>query len=203
MTIATREYKVTLTFTEEVLGSTPKNKEVYAAYIASKKELTEEQLAEELKTIPDEEEKGWTGFHMDGDNPALMNYVIKGLFKSACYQLRSCKGSASSKLTAYKKRIDGQVFVSPRKIPFNLNDGEMDVLERPLRAQTAQGERVALARSDTCPEGSTLEFQVMILGELVTEKMLEEWLWYGRLMGIGQWRSGGFGSFLYQIERTA
>ena len=39
-------------------------------------------------------------------------------------------------------------------------------LERPLRAQTAQGERVALARSDTCPPGTSLEFNLWIIGKI-------------------------------------
>ncbi len=115
--------------------------------------------------------------------------------------LRRASGTRSSKVTAYKKVIDGLVFVTPRKIPLVLPEGaEMGVLERPLRAQTARGERVALARSDTCPPGTTLEFTVTVLGK-VTKVLLSEWLDYGALRGLGQWRNGGYGRFEYELTK--
>ena len=95
----------------------------------------------------------------------------------------------------------------PRQIPLLLN-GEfitsesMSVLERPLRASTAQGDRVALARSDTCPAGTQIEFDVLILGQ-VTQSLLEEWLEYGRLRGLGQWRNGGYGTFEFEISKES
>lgn len=58
---------------------------------------------------------------------------------------------------------------------------------------------MTLARSDTCPSGTTLEFTVMVLGQ-VSEALLIEWLDYGALLGLGQWRSGGWGVFTYQMQ---
>ena len=46
----------------------------------------------------------------------------------------------SGKLTAYKKIIDGLIFVGPRQIPLILS-GEMTECQRPLRAQTARRTR--------------------------------------------------------------
>jgi hypothetical protein len=195
------KYKVELTFTEPILGTVPKDPEIYAGYIATKAALTDEQVAEELATVEKVEEKGWTGFHQLDGKPILYDYVLKGFAKGACGALRRVKGTESIKIRAYKKIIDGLVFVTPRRIPLVLPEGEeMGVLERPLRAQTAQGERVTLARSDTCPVGTTLEFTVMILGQ-VSEALLREWLDYGALLGLGQWRSASFGRFSYQMQR--
>lgn len=191
------QYKVKLTFLEEILGTVPKDKEVYAGYIATKTALTNEQVAAELESVEVVEEKGWTGFHTNDSGPFLFDYVIKGFFKDACGMLRRVKGTESKKLTAYRKVIDGLVFVSPREISLQLG-GEMGVNERPLRAQTAQGERVALARSDTCPVGTTIEFTVTVLGG-VSEEVLTEWLDYGALRGLGQWRNAGFGKFGYEF----
>ena len=116
--------------------------------------------------------------------------------------LRRAPGTGSKKLTAYRKVIDGLVFAEPRKIMLVLPDGEkLGVCERPLRAQTAQGERVALARSDTCPPGTVIEFDLLILGG-VKEALLREWLDYGRLRGLGQWRNSGKGRFLHQLEKA-
>jgi len=196
------KYKVKLTFTEPILGTIPKDPEIYAGYIATKAALTDEQVAEELATVEKVEEKGWTGFHMLDGKPVLYDYVLKGFFKGACGALRRVSDTRSYKIKAYKKIIDGLVFITPRRIPLILPEGEeLGVLERPLRAQTAQGERVTLARSDTCPVGTTLEFTVTILGQ-VSEALLREWLDYGALLGLGQWRSAGWGRFEYTMEKA-
>lgn len=192
-----KQYKVKLQFTEPLLGTVPKDPEVYKNYIA--KYATEEGTAEEVETVQKAEESGWTGFHLLDGNPILYDYVIKGFFKDAAGMLRRASDTHSSKLKAYKKVIDGLVFISPRRIPIGLNGGEMGVLERPLRAQTAQGERVALARSDSIPPGASIEFTITVLGE-VKETLLREWLEYGQLRGLGQWRNGGYGSFEYEME---
>lgn len=192
------KYRIKITFIEPLLGTVSKDPEVYAAYIASKAALTDEELAEELETVEKVEEKGWTGFHQVDGKPILYNYVIKGFFKDACGMLRRVRGTQSAKLRAYKKVIDGLIFVSPRRIPINLNGHEMGILERPLRASTAQGERIALARSDTCPPGTMIEFEIEVLGGL-SEETLREWLNYGKLRGLGQWRNAGYGSFTYEM----
>jgi hypothetical protein len=195
-------YRVNLTLVEPLLGTVPKSKQVYKDHVQGRAaELGDEAAAEELETIQAVEEKGWTGFHMDDGIPILYDYVIRGFLKSACGALRRVSGTRSAKLQAYKKVIDGLVFVEPRRIPLSINGGEMGVLERPLRAQTAKGERVALARSDTCPVGTTMEFELLVLG-VVSKVLLEEWFSYGALMGLGQWRSGGYGRFVYYLAKV-
>jgi len=195
-------YKIKLTFTEEILGTITKDPEIYAQYIAGKAALTDDALAEELASVEKTEERGWTGFHKLPDGtPILYDYVIKGFFKDACSMLRRASGTGSSKLTSFKKVIDGMIFVAPRQIPLNINGGAMGVNERPLRAETAQGPRIALARSDTCPAGTTLEFTVTVLGELPKSTLLE-WLEYGALRGLGQWRNAGYGTFAYEVEKA-
>lgn len=192
-------YTVTLTFTEPLLGTVPKDPEVYRTFIQGRAaDLGDDAAAEELASVESTEEKGWTGFHQANGGPILYDYAVKGFLKEACGALRRVPGTKSNKLTAYRKIIDGLVFVEPRQIPVNLNGGGMGTLERPLRARTAQGERVALARSDSCPPGTTMTFTISVLG-VVTEAHLREWLDYGRLCGMGQWRSGGYGRFTYEI----
>ena len=197
------KYEITLTLTEPLLGTVPKSKEVYAAYVASKADdLSGQELEQELATVPEDvEKKGWTGFHMLDGKPILYDYVVKGFFKDACGMLRRELSYLSSKLRAYKKEIDGLIFVEPRRIPLVLPEGgRISVLERPLRASTPQGDRVALARSDTCPPGTTLTFTLTLLGGNVTEDLLLEWLDYGQLRGLGQWRNAGYGRFSYEIQ---
>jgi len=194
-----KKYKITVEFLEPLLGTVPKDKDVYASYIAKKS--TNGDAADELATVPDVEETGWTGFHtLDDGTPILYDYVVKGFFKDACGALRRASGTASSKLTSYKKVIDGLVFAAPRQIKL-IVPGELGVIERPLRAQTAQGERVALARSDTAPAGTMMEFELTIIGA-VSKTLLVEWLDYGALKGFGQWRNAGYGKFTYSMEEV-
>jgi hypothetical protein len=197
-----KTYKIRFEFTQPLLGTVPKNADVYRDFIASKAALNDDELAEELETVEHIEESGWTGFHLENGQPILYDYVIKGFFKDACSMLRRVTGTESNKMRAYKKIIDGLVFPKPRKIPFVLPEGaEMGIMERPLRASTAQGERVTLVRSDTIPEGTKLEFELQILGQ-VSEKLLREWLDYGAVRGLGQWRNAGWGTFTYELEEA-
>ena len=187
------QYQIILTFSEPLLGTVPKDAQVYASYIAG---LNSD---DELETVPEQaEEKGWTGFHEVNGKPILYDYVFKGFFKDACGMMRRSSGSKSSKLSAYKKVIDGLLFVEPRRVPLTLS-GPLSLLERPLRASTAQGERVALARSDAAPIGSSCTFTLTVL-DGVSLVLLEEWLDYGRFRGLGQWRNGGYGRFHYEME---
>lgn len=154
---------------------------------------------EEVAAIGVEEsiEKAMTVFPRDeSGNPILFDYQVKGFFKDACGVLRQVPGTKSSKLTAFKKKIDGLVFVSPRMIPLDIPDGKLGTCERPLRAQTAQGDRVALANSETAPAGTIIEFEIQSLNKDMLP-IVREWLDYGILRGIGQWRNSGKGKFLW------
>jgi len=197
-----KNYNVELEFIEPLLGTIPKDKEVYKNYILKRAALDDDDIAAELNSVDVMEDKSWTGFHQVDGNPILYDYVIKGFFKDVCGMLRRVPKTESSKLTAHKKVIDGLLFVKPRQIPLIIPDGKgMDILERSLRVKTAQGERVCLARSDTCPPGTTLSFHLTIIGG-ISEKLLNEWLDYGKRRGLGQWRNGGYGSFEYRMWKA-
>ena len=117
--------------------------------------------------------------------------------------LNRVSGTESSKLTAYKKVIDGIIFVYPRAILIQMPvGGQMGECQRPLRAQTAQGERIALAHSESIPVGTVLEFEVEIMELKKDKKLLEacftEWMDYGAKRGLGQWRNSGKGRFIWE-----
>lgn len=188
--------RVRLTFTESILGTLPGNEEIYREFIASKapNEATEEEEVEAM-SLNEQIEKAMTGFPRTEDGrPFLYDYQIKGFFKDSCSMLARLKGgNESSKLKAYKKIIDGLIFPAPREIPINFS-GEIGICQRPLRAQTAQGERIALAMSEEIPAGATIEFEVKCL-DAAHIPAVKEWLDYGALRGIGQWRNASHGRF--------
>lgn len=190
-----KKLKVKLTFTEPVLGTWPSNQNIAREFIASKSPdaatVEDEVAALGADAVAD---KGMTVFpRNEAGQPVLYDYQIKGFFKDSCGML----GRIGGKITAYKKVIDGLIFVSPRMIPICFS-GEMSECQRPLRAQTAQGERVSLANSEQIPAGSTCEFEVLCMDDS-HEKAVLEWLNYGAMRGIGQWCNSGKGRFTYEI----
>lgn len=190
--------KARITFTEDILGTASANPEIHREYIASKAPEAV-SLEEEVEAIGVDgvAEKSMTVFPRDNEgNPILFDYQIKGFFKDATGVLRKVPGTKASKIKAYKKEIDGLLFVNPRMIPMNLN-GPIGVCERPLRAQTAQGERVALASSESAPAGTTIDIEINCLTEDMYE-LAKECLDYGALRGIGQWRNSGRGRFTWE-----
>lgn len=180
-------YEVELKLTEIMLGTVPKSPEIYKSYIASKAAdlgLAEEEVA----TVESLEEKGWTGFHRDERGPFVYNYLVKGFL---CESARTLKQWGN--LKQLQDKFKRYVFVTPRRIRIPEPAG---VLERPLRAQTAQGPRVALTRSDYVEAGAVIRFKLEVLDVAgITEGCLKDVLSYGSRLGLGQWRSGSYGTF--------
>lgn len=195
--------KVKVTFTEEILGMASSNPDIHKEFIASKAPDAP-SVEEEVAAVGAEEvfEKGMTIFPKDQNgNPIVWDYQWKGYFKDACGMLKRIPKTESSKIKAYKKEIDGLIFPKPRQIPIDVN-GEIGICQRPLRGQTAQGERIALASSECIPAGSSMTFDISMLLDS-HEDLVKEWLEYGQLRGFGQWRNSGKGRFTYEIlERT-
>lgn len=191
-----KELKVKLTFTEELLGTASSDPEIHEKYIASKSPDAK-TIEEEVEAVGVEEvvEKSMTIFpKLEDGTPFIYDYQIRGFFKEACSCLKKVKGTKSSDIKAFKKEIDGLIFVEPRKIPMDLHGGELGNCQRPLRASTAQGERISLANSEVAPAGTTIEFKVNCLVD-DDIKAVKEWLNYGVFKGLGQWRNSGKGRF--------
>lgn len=194
-----------LTTIEAMLGTASNNKELHSEFIASKAPDAPSR-EEEIAAVGVDEviEKRTTVFsrNEDGD-PILWDYQIKGFFKDACGVLRKVKGTKSSKIKAYKKEIDGLIFVQERQIPVQTAE-EIGSCQRSLRASTPQGERVSLANSEEVAAGAILEFSILVMADELVPAV-KEWLSYGKLRGLGQWRNSGKGRFRYEIleERAA
>ena len=193
-----KEIKVKITFKEEVLGTANSDKDIHEEYIASKAPDAPSKK-EEVEALGVEEVvlKGKTIFPRDDEGrPMLWDYQVKGFFKSAASAGSYIGGD--HKLANYKKKIDLLVFVNERKIPLILPEGaEMGDCQRPLRAQTMQGERVALANSETCPAGTTATFTVRVLDDGLLP-FVRQWLDYGQYNGFGAWRNSSKGSFMWE-----
>lgn len=203
---------VRLTLTEEALGTSSSSKELHKEYIASKApdaKSTEEEVA--ALGVDAVDEKGRTVFPRmavgdDDDVPFVYDYQLKGFFKDAAKMMKKVSGSECSKVRAYKQAIDGLIFIDQRKIPWMTEDGTPahvgPTCERPLRASTPMGERVAISSSETVPAGSHLDFGIILLDKTLLP-MVKECLTYGRLRGLCQWRNSGKGTFTWEATDHA
>ena len=200
-----RILKCKLTTIEALLGTASNNKALHSEFIASHAPDAPSR-EEEIAAVGVDEgiEKGTTVFSRDENGqPILWGYQIKGFFKDACGVLRKVKGTKSSKIKAYKKEIDGLIFVQERQILVQTAE-EMGSCQRSLRANTPQGERVGLANSEEIAAGAKMEFSILVMSDDLVPAV-KEWLSYGKLRGLGQWRNSGKGRFLCEIleERAA
>lgn len=202
----TRRYR--LTGITPMLGTQPANTAIRTAYIASK--APDELLgAEEQAYFKSEGDKlnGLTLFARDpkvNDRLILLDYMVRGFFKSALVALQEQTGIAAA-----KSKVDKYLFVFPRCIPIT-RDGEdiLDedyVFERTLRAETMQGPRTGLSASETIDAPWEIDIELRLLKNRATGKSaalkwedVELALSYGELCGIGQFRNGSFGRFYWQ-----
>ena len=194
-----KELKIRMTLTEEALGMTPADPDIYDTFIASNAPDAlnrEEEIAQ--FGVDAVKEKGTTIFPRTDDGaPFLWDYQIKGFFKDTVGMLRRIPGTACSKVKAFKKEIDGLLFVTDRMNPINIS-GPIGVCQRPLRTEGPSGCFTALASSESVPAGSTIECTLMLMRDDM-EAWVTECLDYGRLRGLGQWRNSGKGRFVWEI----
>ena len=193
-----KTYKLKVTFTEPILGTQPQQ-DIATEFIQSKARDAGLEVADEQETLPEMLEKGTTVFHRLDGYPIYYDYHVKGFLKaSGKVQNGLCN------VRNLRSKVGDYVFVFPRRIALKLPDGEHkpEFLERPLRAQTMQGERVALARSELLPVGTSFECELKVINEVMSEKLLRGLLDYGALCGMGQWRSGSYGRFFYELSEV-
>jgi len=194
MALEFEERKFKLTFITPCLAMSPENKGLYTQFIGQESENLEEELA----MLPEEnieKRKSKTIFHQDDKGIYFVNYQIKGFLKHAA---NVCKNMLIVK--NMRSKITDFLFVYPRFIWIKEKpDGQ---IERPMIGQTAKGQRISLACSDYVSEGTTIEFILRLYkhSELTWNKV-ESILDYGKDQGIGCWRGGGNGSFVWKYYK--
>jgi hypothetical protein len=191
-----KRYKVRVTFTEPLLGSQPQ-RDIAQEHVMAEAIRAGIDVEDELGTLPEELEKGTTAFHKDEEgNPVLWDYQVKGFLKEWGRQLNGFK-----EVKALRDKIGNFVYVFPRRIPLQLS-GPIDFLTRPIQCDTARGPRIAIARSEMAPAGTTMEYEIRSLKGVISEAVLTEILDMGVFKGHGQWRGGSYGRFTYEITEV-
>jgi len=191
--------KVRITFTEESLGLTSANPDLFDEFQASRSAdaaKKEEEIA--AQSASEKIDKATTIFPKENGIPFFWDYQIKGAFKDFCKAMNKVPKSKSSAIKAYKQAIDNLIFPEPRKIFISIPAGlSMGTCTRSLRVSGPQGERITLAKSETVPAGSTIFFDITLLDPAL-EPVVSEWLDYGKFKGLSQWRNSGKGRFTWE-----
>ena len=190
---------VELTLITEQLGTVPKQEEIFTTYIRdrAKGKETKDEFKSPLHDYEanERELRGWTGFMEDQNGPFIMDYMVKGFIKNAGNIMKDKVIPVKN----LRSKIDDFIFVTPRKIYFDGEKGP-EPLERSLRVMTMQGPRVSLAKSDYIEAGAKLKFSIECpFPSEIDEKHVLQMLDYGKFMGLGQFRNGGYGRFSYKI----
>lgn len=181
---------------------------------------------EDLKeTFEELDTKGVTVFFWDKERnlPCIGDHMIYGFMKAASEAICKTRGKKTGTIlqsAAYTTstinqhcRIKEQFITFDKDIRRNA-DKTPSYNQRSLRAVTAQGPRVGLAKSEVVPAGAKLKFVLTVMdgSPLITSsggeddkgkftmKHLEEIFDYGQMTGLGQWRNAGNGMFTYTMK---
>jgi len=207
---------VELTLTEPMLGTKPDDPKVFESFVASKAP-NDDKRKQELESMEHVERAGTTRFARDETGFKLFAYQIEGCLKDKGETLRQCnpklgaeEGRRGKKWGAIKSKIDRFLCVYPIGKPYGRDIYLLDdkgkpkkaadgSCERPLRAETMQGPRVTLARSETVAAGTRLRFTIDVLdGSPISREMVKQMLDMGQRRGLGQWRNAGNGRFTWK-----
>jgi hypothetical protein len=204
----TSVYNVKVKLQKEMLGTVAASKSIWAEHIMAKQTLalkkegghTDEQIkelvTETLEGIPeaedlDEMDKGLTVFLRDKKGIYVEDYWVKGFFKTSAEVMKEW-----GVLKQLRSKVVNYLFIRPEKIYVSDDPkAKLDIVVRPLRGQTPRGERVCIARSESIPAGTELDFSLHCLNNVITLGCVKDLLSYGQYQGLGQWRGGGCGTF--------
>jgi hypothetical protein len=154
------------------------------------------------------ESKGVTVFlrALDNNNQVVIgSHMILGFLKAAAEGIGSTVAKKPGKIfhsIAYTQGVINQhVSIEPDLIPASQDIKRHDdetpyYLQRSLRAKTAQGPRISLAKSEVLEAGTVFDFEIQVLkNSPLKENHIEQLLNFGQLKGLGQWRNAKFGQF--------
>lgn len=218
-----KDYKITINFTRDILGSQPSNEEIKMKYITAKMmtgrtgmsaEIAQERVKEEIDNLKNDSEyqdkikdlidKSITIFNRDENGkPAISDVQLRGFFKDAFAFinkenkiLTKKSGDAYSTDEYPRKWIGDRISFEKRYIL--LPETNIDIFERPIRCKTMQGERISITASERIKSPIEITFNVTTTDD-VDLKILKLILDRGKFKGIGQWANAQFGNFTYTI----
>lgn len=189
---------------DEVIGDPLTDEEFQKLVTGDFKKITD--LRESMKEL---DEKGITCFFRNPDDKKTIcigSHMIMGFLKAASEAITRTQPKKNGTIlqsASYTQSIINQhVAILPKFINASKDivrgpDGKPDYCQRSLRAMTAQGPRISLAKSEVLPEGTVFDFTIRVLkNSPLKNEHIQTMLSYGMMHGVGQWRgSGSKGTF--------
>lgn len=187
---------------EEIIG-----REVTDEEFAGLKQGDLKKIATLKETIEELDQKGITCFLREPNTGKICigSHMIIGFLKAAgeaISRTMTAKKETMLASSSYTSKIINQhLSVKPALIVASEDikrtfDGTPDYLQRSLRAMTAQGPRISLAKSEVLPAGTVFEFDVLVMeNSPMKEEILSALFEYGKMKGLGQWRNSDYGQF--------
>lgn len=171
------------------------------------------ELAILRETFKELDIKGITVFFWDKEKnlPCIGDHMIYGFLKASAEAIGRTlpkKNATILNSISYTQSIINQhVRCTAKFITFDKDirrnsDGSASYLQRSLRAMTAQGPRISLAKSEVVEAGAKLSLTLKVFeGSPLTQEALETLFSYSEFVGLGQWRSAGNGTFTATITK--
>lgn len=178
-----------------------------------KEKVLKGELESLLETFKELDLKGTTVFLMNPQTkmPCIGDHMIYGFLKAAAEAigrtLPSRKAEVLHSISYTQSLINQHIRIREQFISFNRDirkneDGSIHYAQRSLRAMTAQGPRVTLAKSEVVPAGAKLKFHLNVMANSkITKDTLKTLFSYGEFTGLGQWRNAGNGMFSYELKQ--
>lgn len=145
------------------------------------------------------------------NKPCIGDHMIYGFLKAATEAigrtLTKKAGTVMHSISYTQSLIAQHVRCKDHFISFDKDikrnaNGDPVYLQRSLRAMTAQGPRITLAKSEVIEAPASLSFTLKVMkNSPITEAILKQLFSYGEISGIGQWRNASYGAFTFELEK--
>jgi len=178
---------------------------------ADRKAAVAGELDSLKETFKELQTAGTTVFFWDNekDKPCIGDHMIYGFLKAAAETigrtLTKKRGVVLHSTSFTQALINQHIKCEEQFLSFDRTIKEDDkgnpvYLQRSLRAMTAKGPRISLAKSEVVPAGAKLNFTLKVMkNSPLNQKTIEKLFSIGELTGLGQWRNAGWGQFKYKL----
>jgi len=176
--------------------------------LEDRKEIIAGKIEKLKETLVEKELQGTTIFLRHEEKPCIGDHMIYGFMKAAgtaiCDVSKRAKGVVLQSNTYTTRIVNTHVRCAQRFIVFD-READAEFCQRSLRAKTAQGDRIAIAKSEVMPVGSTLEFDLKVLknSPLKSEHIKRMFEYGSEFSGLGQWRNAGNGMFDFEMTHES
>ena len=145
---------------------------------------------------------GWATFPRNDDGLYYEGRCVRGHLKDCANQV---KGAIKPEVKALKAKVANKVYVMTDVIPLMIDGVQakepQDTVQRFIQVVTKKGPRSTMKFVDYL-EKPVLTFQLYVLeDDIITDDILGAIFNYGRVHGMGQERSQGWGRYTYEIRK--